>query len=45
MIPVEENLFVVREPQTRTWMAVTFYQLPTGEWYLHFGGRATPKVV
>jgi hypothetical protein len=23
---------------------VTFYELPTGERYLHFGVRATPKV-
>ncbi len=44
MVPVEENLFVVREPQSQTWTPVTFYELPTGEKYLHFGVRATPKV-
>ena len=44
MVAVRENLFVVREPQTRTWTPVTFYRLPTGERYLHFGVRATPKV-
>jgi hypothetical protein len=27
-----------------TWIPVTFYSLPTGERYLHFGVRATPKV-
>jgi dipeptidyl aminopeptidase/acylaminoacyl peptidase len=44
MVPIEQNLFVVREPKARTWTPVTFYQLPTGEKYLHFGVRATPKV-
>ena len=44
MEPINENLFVVREPQAQTWTPVTFYQLPTGEKYLHFGVRATPKV-
>ena len=38
-----ENLFVVREPDTQTWTPVTFYELPTGERYLHFGVRATPE--
>ena len=28
----------------QTWTPVTFYSLPTGEQYLHFGVRATPKV-
>jgi dipeptidyl aminopeptidase/acylaminoacyl peptidase len=44
LVPVGENLFVARDPATRTWLPVTFYRLPTGERYLHFGGRATPKV-
>ncbi|WP_234359258.1 serine hydrolase [Plantactinospora sp. BC1] len=44
MVPVAEDLFAVREPETRTWVPVIFYQLPTGERYLHFGARATPKV-
>jgi CubicO group peptidase (beta-lactamase class C family) len=44
MVPIEQNLFVVREPQAQTWSPVTFYQLRTGEKYLHFGVRATPKV-
>ena len=44
MVPVSEDLFVVREPNTQTWVPVTFYQLPTGERYVHFGVRATPKV-
>jgi len=44
MVPVRENLFLVREPHAQTWAPVTFYSLPTGERYLHFGVRATPKV-
>ena len=44
MVPVKENLFVVHEAEARAWIPVTFYSLPTGERYLHFGARATPKV-
>jgi CubicO group peptidase (beta-lactamase class C family)/acetyl esterase/lipase len=44
MVPVEEDLYLVKEPHTLTWIPVTFYQLPTGERYLHFGARATPRV-
>lgn len=46
MTPVDESgdLFVVRAPGALTWTPVTFYSLPTGEKYLHFGVRATPKV-
>ncbi|ADB33932.1 beta-lactamase [Kribbella flavida DSM 17836] len=46
MTPVDDSgdLFVVREPESLTWSPVTFYSLPTGEQYLHFGVRATPKV-
>jgi dipeptidyl aminopeptidase/acylaminoacyl peptidase/CubicO group peptidase (beta-lactamase class C family) len=46
MVPVDEtgDLFVVRQPEALTWSPVTFYSLPTGEKYLHFGVRATPKV-
>ena len=46
MVPVDEtgDLFVVREPESLTWIPVTFYSLPTGEKYLHVGVRATPKV-
>jgi hypothetical protein len=44
MVPVEPNLFVVRDPESQTWMPVLFYELETGEKYQHFGVRATPKV-
>jgi CubicO group peptidase (beta-lactamase class C family) len=43
LVPVEQDLFVVRDPGVRTWMPVTFYALPTGERYVHYGVRATPK--
>jgi dipeptidyl aminopeptidase/acylaminoacyl peptidase len=44
MVPIEQNLFVVRDPREQTWSPVTFYELRTGEKYVHFGVRATPKV-
>ena len=34
----------VKPIEAETWAPVTFYTLPTGEEYLHFGARATPKV-
>jgi dipeptidyl aminopeptidase/acylaminoacyl peptidase len=44
LVAVAPDLFVVRAPETETWTPVTFYALPTGERYVHFGARATPKV-
>ena len=44
MVAVRDNLYVVREPSAQTWSPITFYALSTGERYLHFGVRATPKV-
>jgi dipeptidyl aminopeptidase/acylaminoacyl peptidase/CubicO group peptidase (beta-lactamase class C family) len=44
MTPVDADLYLVREPGVQTWTPVAFYQLRTGERYVHFGGRATPKV-
>ncbi|MGH3209660.1 MAG: serine hydrolase [Trebonia sp.] len=43
MTPVGPDLWLVREPGTQTWAPLTFYALPDGEKYLHFGVRATPK--
>ena len=43
MTPAGPAQWLVREPGTRTWAPVTFYALPTGERYLHFGVRATPR--
>ncbi|GAA0318660.1 serine hydrolase [Actinoallomurus spadix] len=44
LVPVGPALFAVRPPEAQTWAPVTFYELPTGEPYLHFGARATPRV-
>ncbi|MET0233513.1 MAG: serine hydrolase [Kibdelosporangium sp.] len=44
MVPVNADLFLILEPGMQAWLPVTFYELPTGERYLHFGVRATPKV-
>ncbi|MEU8125397.1 serine hydrolase [Spirillospora sp. NPDC049024] len=44
LVPVGPALFAIKAPGTQTWAPVTFYELPTGERYLHHGVRATPKV-
>ncbi len=44
LVALDDDLYAVRAPGTQTWITVTFYSLPTGEEYLHFGARATPKV-
>lgn len=44
MVPVGPALFAVKPPEMDTWAPVTFYELPTGERYVHFGVRATPRV-
>jgi len=43
LVGVEDNLFVVRPSESETWIPVKFYELPSGEKYMHFGARATPK--
>ena len=35
---------LVKPPEAETWAPVTFYELATGERYVHFGVRATPRV-
>jgi CubicO group peptidase (beta-lactamase class C family) len=42
MVAVAPGLFVGQDPETGNWIPATFYQLPTGEKYVHFGARATP---
>jgi CubicO group peptidase (beta-lactamase class C family) len=44
MAAVGPDQFVVRSPESRMWVPLTFYSLATGERYLHFGARATPRV-
>jgi CubicO group peptidase (beta-lactamase class C family) len=43
MTTVAEALYAVREPQSQTWAPVTFYEVPNGGLYMHFGARATPR--
>jgi CubicO group peptidase (beta-lactamase class C family) len=43
MVAVGPDLFVCQDPETGNWIPATFYQLPTGEKYVHFGARATPR--
>jgi len=43
MVPLGPDLFIVRPDGAENWMPVTFYALPTGERYLHFGARATRR--
>ncbi|MDN5851603.1 MAG: serine hydrolase, partial [Actinomycetia bacterium] len=44
LLPVADSQFAFRQPGTQTWVPVIFYNLATGEPYVHFGMRATPKV-
>jgi CubicO group peptidase (beta-lactamase class C family) len=43
MVAVTDTVFVCQDPDTGNWIPATFYGLPTGERYVHFGARATPK--
>ncbi|MGH1565763.1 serine hydrolase [Mumia sp. DW29H23] len=44
LVPIEDDLYAMRMPGSENWTNVVFYTLPTGEQYVHFGARATPKV-
>ncbi|WAE75780.1 serine hydrolase [Streptomonospora nanhaiensis] len=44
LVPVEEGFYVVRPGGMRSWAPVTFYALPTGERYAHYGSRALPRL-
>ncbi|MCD4533622.1 serine hydrolase [Nocardioides sp. cx-169] len=44
LVPAGPGLFAIRPEGVETWAPVTFYELPTGERYLHHGVRATPRV-
>ncbi|MFB4269975.1 serine hydrolase domain-containing protein [Nonomuraea sp. GTA35] len=43
LVPVSPGMYAVRPEGMESWAPVTFYSLPTGEEYVHFGARATPK--
>lgn len=42
--PVDQDLFVTRIGNERTWTPAVFFRLADGAPYLHMGARATPKV-
>jgi dipeptidyl aminopeptidase/acylaminoacyl peptidase len=44
LVPYASNIFLTKPPEAENWSPVTFFELPTGERYLHFGVRATPRV-
>ena len=44
LVPAGPGLFAIRPEGVESWIPVTFYELETGEPYLHFGVRATPRV-
>ena len=44
LAPIRQDLLVTRQPGTLTWTPMTFYRLPDGSPYVHFGVRATPKI-
>ncbi len=43
LVPVAEDVFVMRQPDDQTWTPVVFYTLPDGRRYLHYGVRAQPR--
>ncbi|WP_433731634.1 serine hydrolase [Actinoplanes sp. CA-051413] len=44
LVPVGPALFLTTPAQRTSWYPVTFYELDSGERYVHFGARATPRV-
>jgi Beta-lactamase len=44
MTPVGPGQYVVGTPGARTWSTAAFYELPTGEKYVFYRARSTPKV-
>ena len=44
LVPYGPAMFLTKPEDAETWFPVTFFELPTGERYLHFGARATPRV-
>jgi CubicO group peptidase (beta-lactamase class C family) len=44
LVPAGPGLFLTTPAQRTTWYPVTFYELDSGERYVHFGARATPRV-
>ena len=44
VLPVDDRVFVTRQPGDESWTPLVFFTLDDGSSYLHFGARATPKV-
>ncbi|MEV8318498.1 serine hydrolase domain-containing protein [Streptomyces sp. NPDC059900] len=44
LVPVSDSRFLVRYPDSPSWIPLRFYSLLTGESYVHHDMRATPKV-
>ena len=44
LVPVAENRFAAKVPDSDNWMPVLFYSVGDGAPYVHLGVRATPKV-
>jgi CubicO group peptidase (beta-lactamase class C family) len=44
LVPVEHDVFALKDPAETTWTAVTFYELAGGARYVHYGARANPLV-
>ena len=44
LTPVKQGEFALRQEGMQSWNSVVFYNLPSGEPYMHFGVRAAPKV-
>jgi hypothetical protein len=43
LAPAGQDWFVTRASDADPWRTAVFYRLPSGEAYLHVGGRATPR--
>jgi dipeptidyl aminopeptidase/acylaminoacyl peptidase len=44
LVPVQQDLFVMRDVDEETWTPVVFYALADGTPYLHYGVRAQPRI-
>jgi len=44
LVPVAEDVFVMRGEHERSWTPAVFYSLADGSRYLHYGVRAQPRI-
>jgi hypothetical protein len=45
MTALAADRYVIRRPGAAVYTPLAFYQLGSGRRFVHFGGRATPKVI